>query len=103
MSARLPESVTNKPVVATAAPTDDEIFEAIQSLNTAMTYVIRKVLERRHRHLQTPWVLRRLIRLEKRGKVERVPSHYERQICWRVVPAAPQSASNNASSLSTTL
>ena len=67
-------------------PTDDEILAAVKRWgNGSMTYVVRNVLWSQGFRKETPWVLRQLKRLEKRGLVERVPSPYAVQIKWAVV------------------
>lgn len=50
-----------------------------------MTYVIRNILSMEHgyRTIATPTVLRRLKKMERAGEVERVPSGYAVQLCWR--------------------
>lgn len=64
-------------------PTDDEIIEAVaERPNGQMTYVVCNLLSSRYRGLKTEWVRRRLERMEKSGRVRRVPSHYMTQICW---------------------
>jgi hypothetical protein len=77
---------------AHTSPTDAEILETIAGMNTPMTYVIRNVLARKYKGLKTPAVRRRLIALERTGVVKRVPSIYERQICWGVVDQIPAGA-----------
>ena len=76
-----------------AKPMDAEKLErAIMSVlsdgTSRMTYVIRNVVARRgsgRTGLKTPHVLRALKRLEKEEKVERVPSIYAVQLCWKIV------------------
>lgn len=73
---------------------DQEILEAVGGWggHGCMTYVARNILSRKHSHLMTPAVLRRLKRLEKQGRVKRVKSVYSVQICWAVVE--PEGATN---------
>lgn len=65
---------------------DDEILAVIPAGDRAMTYVVANRLRMRHKHhkaLSTARVLRRLKALEAEGKVQRVPSAYLTQICWK--------------------
>lgn len=64
--------------------TDDEILEILREEGRAMTSVIRSMLGRYGYRLYTDTVLRRLKRLEREGKVERAPSVYKVQLCWRL-------------------
>lgn len=67
-------------------PTDDEILAAVKMWgNRSMTYVVRNVLWSQGFRKETPWVLRQLKRMEKDGRVKRVPSVYAVQIKWAVV------------------
>lgn len=81
-----------------AKPTDAEILAIIPPTGAGvMTYVARNILamaprkewgaihKRAYRKLDTAFVRRRLIALEKAGKVRRVPSCYATQICWSAV------------------
>lgn len=74
-------------------PADEEILSAVKRWgNRTMTYVVANVLAGReygYRDIETPWLRRRLYRLEREGKVQRVPSCYAVQICWSVVEAQP--------------
>lgn len=65
-------------------PTDEEIIEAVGKWGSAMTYVVRNLLCQKHKGLKTPFILRRLKKLELAGKIERVSSSYKTQLCWRV-------------------
>jgi Fe2+ or Zn2+ uptake regulation protein len=65
------------------APTDEQILAAVRRWgNRAMTYVVRNTLSMEGFHVETPWVLRQLKRLEEAGAVERVSSSYAVQLCW---------------------
>lgn len=69
-------------------PTDEQILAAV-GIGCRPTYVVRNWLASRSfgfKALKTPWVLRQLKRLEKAGKVRRIPSSYAVMICWEVVP-----------------
>lgn len=70
-------------------PTDEEIIAAASGRKA--TYVIRNILSERHKGIPTAWVLRQLKRLEKAGKVMRVPSSYAVQITWSVIDQSAQS------------
>lgn len=68
-------------------PTDDQIVEALQTWGSSkMTYVVANVLRSMKLYGETAWVRRQLQRMEREGIVERVPSAYAVQICWRVKP-----------------
>jgi hypothetical protein len=69
-------------------PTDDQILAALHSGGQCMTYVVanRISMAWKSRPFDTAFILRRLKALEKAGKVERVPSSYAVQICWRARP-----------------
>lgn len=69
-------------------PTDREILAALQSGGQCMTYVVanRISMAWKSRPFDTAFILRRLKALEKAKKVERVPSSYAVQICWRALP-----------------
>lgn len=71
--------------------TDREILGAMRGRGGLMTYVVANGIRMAHRHhngtLDTARVLRRLKALEKLEVVERTPSCYARQICWRVKEA----------------
>lgn len=65
-------------------PTDEQIIAEIGAFGPdAMTYVIANRLRSRRFNVRTDWVLRQLKRLEKAGRVHRVPSIYAVQLCWR--------------------
>ena len=69
-------------------PTDEQIIEQIDVWGPdAVTYVIANRLRSKRFPVRTAWVLRQLKRLEKAGKVERVPSIYAVQLCWRPTPS----------------
>lgn len=70
---------------STQKPSDDQILAALHG-GEYMTYVLANRLRRNFWPLQTAFVLRRLKALEKAGKVERAPSSYAVQICWRARP-----------------
>ena len=65
-------------------PTDAEIKGQISNWGSQqMTYVIRNGLSMDgHKGLETDWVRRQLVRMERAWEVKRVPSVYARQICW---------------------
>lgn len=67
-------------------PTDSEILESMTGRGGMMTYVVKNLLARKHPDLQTAFIRRRLCALEKEGKVIRVDSPYEVQICWKLAP-----------------
>lgn len=72
---------------------DAAILDALRyyGANGAATYVVRNVLRSRQGgglDFSTAYVRRRLMRLERAGKVERVPSNYPVMIVWRVKDAA---------------
>lgn len=68
---------------------DDDILRAMQRWgNGAATYVLRNILSKSRPDLTTASVRDRLIRMEREGKVERVPSSYKVMICWRPKVAA---------------
>jgi hypothetical protein len=70
-----------------ALPTDDDILAVISERGgPSMTYVIRNWLRSKGFRVETPWVLRQMKRLERAGRVQRVPTSYAVQICWRVAP-----------------
>lgn len=71
----------------TKMPDDDAIVAATCRWNgRAMTYVAANILRSAGFNVRTDWVLRQLKRLEREGRVERVPSSYAVQICWRPTP-----------------
>jgi hypothetical protein len=81
-------------------PTDEQILALVRYRPHVMTYVIRNMLshtpwgdEPKHpafKNLDTAFVRRRLLALEKAGEVERVPSSYAVQLCWKATARAPQ-------------
>jgi hypothetical protein len=70
-------------------PTDDDILAALYKVprgGADATYVVKNRL--RYRFIvDTPFVLRRLKRLEMKHKVERVDSNYVTMLCWRLTDA----------------
>jgi hypothetical protein len=63
--------------------TDADILAVVRNFgNHTMTYIVRNLLAVRFPNVETPYVLRRLKRLEREGKVQRVGSPYVVQICW---------------------
>lgn len=69
-------------------PTDDEIVAAVKYQGNGVTFMIRNTLIMNRTldpRIETPYVLRRLKKLEKAGRVRRRPSCYVVQICWEVV------------------
>ena len=71
-------------------PTDDDIIRAMTTHGSrAMTYVIRNVLWTNGFRRETPWILRQLKRMERAGRVRRVPTSYAVQICWAVAKDHP--------------
>lgn len=69
-------------------PTDEQIIAQLSAWGgDAMTYVVANRLRAKRFPVRTDWVLRQLKRLEKAGKVERVPSIYAVQLCWRPTPS----------------
>ena len=81
-------------------PTDEQIMAVVRSRPRVMTYVVRNMLasrpwgdEPRHpvfENLDTSFIRRRLLVLEKAGRVERVSSGYATQLCWKVTGNAEQ-------------
>ncbi|WP_292633341.1 MULTISPECIES: hypothetical protein [unclassified Novosphingobium] len=66
-------------------PTDAQILAAVGKWgNRSMTYAVRNVLQMAGFKVETAWLLRRLKRLEREGKVVRVSSGYAIQLCWSV-------------------
>ncbi|WP_224142412.1 hypothetical protein [Escherichia coli] len=63
---------------------DDQIIQVLKSHGRCMTYVVTNWLRDFDKKIDTPAVLRRLKKLEKAGKVQRVKSTYKTQICWGV-------------------
>ncbi|MFS7629679.1 hypothetical protein ACJ8BK_29435 [Klebsiella pneumoniae] len=66
-------------------PTDDEILQILREHNWCMTYVVAYWLRQKHKKINTPYVLRRLKKMEAAGSVKRVKSFYKRQIRWEAV------------------
>ncbi|CAI1836483.1 Uncharacterised protein [Serratia grimesii] len=62
--------------------TDEQIINVLREHGRCMTYVVTNWLRDIDRKIETPVVLRRLKKLEKAGKVQRVKSVYKTQICW---------------------
>lgn len=73
-------------------PTDEEIMYAVCEFGgTKATYVIRNILSMSgFRNIKTPWVLHQLKRLERDGRVVRVPSSYAVMLCWSAATPAPK-------------
>lgn len=69
------------------AITDDQITSVLTEHGNCMTYVVAYWLRRLDKNIQTPLVLRRLKKLEKAGKIQRVKSVYKTQICWSALDA----------------
>ena len=80
-------------------PTDQQILAVVETYAVGvMTYVVRNILASKPQHwrnepprpvyrkLKTDFVRRRLIALEKAGKVRRVSSCYATQLCWAPLP-----------------
>lgn len=63
---------------------DDQIIQVLKSHGRCMTYVVTNWLRDFDKKIDTPAVLRRLKKLEKAGKVQRVKSTHKTQICWGV-------------------
>lgn len=63
---------------------DDQIIQVLKSHGRCMTYVVANWLSDFDKKIDTPAVLRRLKKLEKAGKVQRVKSNYKTQICWDI-------------------
>lgn len=87
-----------------ARPTDEQILGVVASYGVGvMTYVVRNILASKpcewrkeaprpaYRNLDTAFVRRRLIAMEKAGKVQRVGSNYATQLCWSLSKAKSQS------------
>ena len=68
--------------MADTLPTDDEIMESLKGYPEFPTYVVKNILLRKHPTVKTAWVLRQLKRLEKTGRVLRVPGIYARDLSW---------------------
>lgn len=85
-------------------PSDDLILETVASWGGGMmTYVVCNILRQKPSFLEkirpafplidTGYVRRRLMAMEKAGKVHRVPTSYAVQICWAATPTTkPRSA-----------
>ncbi|MDR6144981.1 hypothetical protein QE363_000774 [Sphingomonas sp. SORGH_AS870] len=78
-----------------AKPTDAEILAIVRRYaNGVMTYVVRNILASTPRgpeshaqpypRLDTAFVRRRLMAMEKAGQVKRVRSGYATMICWSI-------------------
>ncbi len=68
-------------------PTDDDILSCLHKVprgSPDATYVVKNRLRARGFQIQTTAVLRALKRLEKAGKVVRVPTSYAIMLSWRV-------------------
>jgi hypothetical protein len=90
-------TMTSKPTSAALEgrykPTDQQILAVVRLQSRMMTYVVRNILSMKpfageparpvFRDLDTGFVRRRLMAMEKVGWVERVSSPYAVQICWR--------------------
>jgi hypothetical protein len=73
--------------MAKKLPADDAILASVATWGQRTpTYVVRNRLAMDGFSVETPWVLRQLKRLERAGRVERVPSSYAVMLVWRVVP-----------------
>ena len=71
-------------------PSDRLILDQIEAWgNDAMTYVIANRLRAQRYAVPTDWVRRQLQRLERLGEVERAPTGYQTQICWRIRRPTP--------------
>jgi hypothetical protein len=81
--------------VSIAKPTDAEILAIVRRYaNGVMTYVVRNILASKpwvgdthsqvYQGLRTDFIRRRLIALEKAGKVKRVRSGYAVMLCWAI-------------------
>ena len=69
-----------------SSPSDEEILTELKRWGCGtMTYVVRNGLCSKYKGLKTSFVLRRMKALEAAGKVNRVPSPYKVQICWKLV------------------
>lgn len=65
-------------------PSDEQIIAEIGAWGRdAMTYVVANRLRSKRFNVRTDWVLRQLKRMEKAGRVERAPTAYAVQLCWR--------------------
>jgi DNA-binding HxlR family transcriptional regulator len=69
-------------------PTDSEILDVVLVRGPINTYVVRNWLGTQFKGIKTDYVLRRLKKLEKAGRVRRHPTAYAVQICWAI--AAPK-------------
>lgn len=71
-------------------PNDEQILAALRKWgNRSMTYVIRNTLSMGGFAAETPWVLRQLKRMEREGRVQRIPSSYAVQLCWTAPTILP--------------
>jgi hypothetical protein len=66
-------------------PRDEDILAIIaERPQGTLTYVIRNGLRQDGKgEFPTSWILRRLQRLQRQGKVERVPTPYAAHASWR--------------------
>lgn len=71
--------------MATTKPTDEQILAAMAGHGGSMTYVIGSRLRDRTGGPDTAFILRRLKTMEKAGRVKRICSSYQVQLCWAVV------------------
>ncbi|WP_024530249.1 helix-turn-helix domain-containing protein [Serratia fonticola] len=62
--------------------TDEKIINVLKDHGRCMTYVVTNWLRDIDKKIDTPLVLRRLKKLEKAGKVQRVKTSYKTQYCW---------------------
>lgn len=68
--------------------TDEQILAVLTAWgNDSMTYVAANRLRSQGYKVSTSQVRRRLMKLEREGRVERVSSPYLVQICWRPTKA----------------
>lgn len=80
-----------------STPSDKEILEAVAAYSGRnMTFVVRNILSLKYRKLKTSQVLRRLKKMEKAGRVQRVSSVYDVQICWEVIKRDEQFSSSKS-------
>jgi DNA segregation ATPase FtsK/SpoIIIE-like protein len=76
----------------TSSPSDEQILQAMRARpGGIMTYVVRNILDMElgFRAVKTTAVLSRLKRLERAGRVKRVPSGYAVMLCWAIVENDP--------------
>ncbi len=68
-------------------PTDDQIIASMNRFGgSGVTYAIANGLRMFEPcfNIRTDWLLRQLKRMERQGRVERAPTSYSVQICWKV-------------------